>query len=848
MGVRTKSVVIGTGSYTVVTSCTLSPRREPDGDESEREGHPLPGPARGAERISDSQPVGRRLGANPGRARLPGPGDLERRRGRRPRPARRHRVPRRGAGARARDRGRGRSSRLRRSREVLRRRAGRRRRHDPSRRRGRPGRRLDRGRDRRQGPAALRHRARHRARGRGRPGGALAQLPLHADRADGELPARQPEPRRHDQASAGLREGGRRRADGAGPARPRLGARGVRRGEEAGQLHGRHQGQVVHGGRAPGRRREAHQRGLVVLSRRDDRAARRGPRTEGQGHVRVPRPLDRDARPERVHVVKVTAVTPFVVDPGYGKNWLFVKVETSDGLHGWGECYTQADRDHSIAAHARQLGRYLLGRDASHIRHFTHWAYNDFASKRGSLDFWGAVSGIEQALWDLAGKRLGARSRCARRVPARDQDPDRHRRRALHALRVPRGVRAPRRRHHQPRRVQRGRHRGAARDRRDGRGVPRGRLASQLQQHHRRPRRHAARVGGDPELPDHRVLRELRASGGRGDGESVQGRGQLSHGAHRAGARHRAEGRRARALCVPRVSRPHDSGPSRRGTVMNPFETSGLGFGPANFTPLTPVAFLPRTAAVHPDRVAVIHGDRRITYRDFYARARRLASTLAARGIGAGDTVSVMLPNVPAMLDAHYGVPMAGATLHPITTRRPARTIAYILGHGEAKALITDREFAAVVGPALEQLGRKLLVIDVDDPLYDGPGGTLGATEYEAFLAEGSPDFEWRPPRDESQAIALNYTSGTTGNPKGVVYHHRGTFLVAVGNVLAWDLPPRAVYLWTLPLFHCNGWCYSWAVTLVGGTHVCLRKVDPPLVFRLIAEHRVTNMCGAATP
>jgi len=280
---------------------------------------------------------------------------------------------------------------------------------------------------------------------------------------------------------------------------------------------------------------------------------------------------------------------------------------------------------------------------------------------------------------------------------------------------------------------------------------------------------------------------------------------------------------------------------------MNPFETTGLGFGPANFTPLTPVAFLPRTAAVHPDRVAVIHGDRRITYRDFYARARRLASALTARGIGAGDTVSVMLPNVPAMLDAHYGVPMAGAILNTINTRLDARTIAYILGHGEAKALITDREFAAVVGPALEQLGRKLLVIDVDDPLYDGPGGTLGELEYEAFLAEGSPDFEWRPPRDESQAIALNYTSGTTGNPKGVVYHHRGTFLVAVGNVLAWDLPPRAVYLWTLPLFHCNGWCYSWTVTLVGGTHVCLRKVDPPLVFRLIAEHRVTNMCGAPT-
>jgi fatty-acyl-CoA synthase len=272
-----------------------------------------------------------------------------------------------------------------------------------------------------------------------------------------------------------------------------------------------------------------------------------------------------------------------------------------------------------------------------------------------------------------------------------------------------------------------------------------------------------------------------------------------------------------------------------------------MSFGPANFAPLTPVAFLPRTAAVHPDRVAVIHGDRRITYRDFYARARRLASALAARGIVAGDTVSVMLPNVPAMLDAHYGVPMAGAILNTINTRLDARTIAYILGHGEAKALITDREFAAVVGPALQQLGRRLLVIDVDDPLYDGSGDRLGEIEYEAFLGEGSADFEWRAPRDEGQAIALNYTSGTTGNPKGVVYHHRGTFLVAVGNVLAWNLPPRAVYLWTLPLFHCNGWCYSWAVTLVGGTHVCLRKVDPALVFRLIAEHQVTHMCGAPT-
>src|SRR5262245_45859933 len=366
-------------------------------------------------------------------------------------------------------------------------------------------------------------------------------------------------------------------------------------------------------------------------------------------------------------------------------------------------------------------------------------------------------------------------------MPARDPDADRHRRGALHALRVPGGVRAPRGRHRQPGRVQRRRNPGALRDRGDGRGVPRGRLAAQLQQHHRRSRRHAPRRRRHPQLSDHRVLRELRAARDGDRSTSVPRRGWLPHTADGARAGHRSARGRHEALRGARFSAAHHSGASRRGSVM-------LGFGPANFAPLTPVAFLPRTAAVHPDRVAVIHGERSITYRDFYARARRLASALGARGIGAGDTVSVMLPNVPAMLDAHYGVPMAGAILNTINTRLDARTIAYILGHGEAKALITDREFAAVVGPALRQLGRKLLVIDVDDPLYDGPGDRLRELEYEAFLAEGSPDFAWRPPRYESQAIALNYTSGTTGNPKGVVYHHRGTFLVAVGNVLAWDL------------------------------------------------------------
>jgi fatty-acyl-CoA synthase len=268
---------------------------------------------------------------------------------------------------------------------------------------------------------------------------------------------------------------------------------------------------------------------------------------------------------------------------------------------------------------------------------------------------------------------------------------------------------------------------------------------------------------------------------------------------------------------------------------------------PANYVPLTPVTFLTRTAAVHPDHVAVIHGERHISYRQLEERARRLASALARRGIRRGQTVSAMLPNVPAMLEAHFGVPMLGAVLNTINTRLDARTVAYILEHGEAKALITDREYAAVVGPALKQLRRRVLVIDVDDPLYAGAGERVGEVEYEAFLSEGSRDFADKPPADERQAIALNYTSGTTGNPKGVVYSYRGTYLEAIGNIMAWPLPAHPVYLWTLPMFHCNGWHYPWSVTAMAGTHVCLRKVDPALVFRLIAQHRVSHMCGAPT-
>jgi fatty-acyl-CoA synthase len=269
--------------------------------------------------------------------------------------------------------------------------------------------------------------------------------------------------------------------------------------------------------------------------------------------------------------------------------------------------------------------------------------------------------------------------------------------------------------------------------------------------------------------------------------------------------------------------------------------------GPASFAPLTPISFLPRTAEIHPDRIAVVHGNRRITYAEFYARARRLASALARRRIGRGDTVSAMLPNVPAMLEAHFGVPMLGAVLNTINTRLDADTIAYILEHGEAKALITDRVFAGVIGPALKSLKRRILVVDNDDPLYAGPGERLGEIEYEDFLAQGDPGFAWSPPENESAPIALNYTSGTTGRPKGVVYHHRGTFLESVGNILAWPLPPRPVYLWTLPLFHCNGWCFGWSVTAMGGTHVCLRQVDPAEIFPLIVEHKVTHMCGAPT-
>ena len=278
--------------------------------------------------------------------------------------------------------------------------------------------------------------------------------------------------------------------------------------------------------------------------------------------------------------------------------------------------------------------------------------------------------------------------------------------------------------------------------------------------------------------------------------------------------------------------------------AQTPYDTD-LDRNPANFQPLTPLTLLARAAAVFPDHIAVIHGRQRLRYAEFYARARRLASALAKRGIKRGDTVAVVLANSPPMLEAHYGVPMSGAVLNTINTRLDAATIGFIFDHADAKVVITDREFSKVVKEALARAKAKPLVIDYDDPEFPQTGEKLGSIDYEAFLKEGNPDFDWKMPDDEWDAISLNYTSGTTGDPKGVVYHHRGAYLLAVGNVVTCVMGKHPVYLWTLPMFHCNGWCFTWSLSVVAGTHVCLRQVRAPAMYDAIATHKVTHLCGA---
>lgn len=266
----------------------------------------------------------------------------------------------------------------------------------------------------------------------------------------------------------------------------------------------------------------------------------------------------------------------------------------------------------------------------------------------------------------------------------------------------------------------------------------------------------------------------------------------------------------------------------------------------ANFAPLTPLAFIQRAAEVYPERLAVVHGALRQTWEQTYRRCRQLASALQQAGVGKNDTVAVMLPNTPPMVEAHFGVPMAGAVLNALNTRLDPEAVAFMLDHGEAKVLIVDPEFAPVMKKALalRQSKAPLRVIDVEDALY-GAGQPIGSTTYEAFLAQGDADFGWRYPADEWDAIALNYTSGTTGNPKGVVYHHRGAATNAISNILEWDLPKHAVYLWTLPMFHCNGWCFPWTVAARAGVNVCLRRVEAKAIFDAIREHGVTHYCGA---
>ncbi len=266
---------------------------------------------------------------------------------------------------------------------------------------------------------------------------------------------------------------------------------------------------------------------------------------------------------------------------------------------------------------------------------------------------------------------------------------------------------------------------------------------------------------------------------------------------------------------------------------------------PANFVALSPLRYLERAAYIYPNQDAIIHGSRHISWRETYTRCRQFAHQLQKIGVGKNDTVSVLLPNIPAMIEAHFAVPMVGAVLNTLNTRLDAKTLAFILEHAESKVLLVDPEFVPVAKEALALISQEIYIIDVADIEFDGESQRIGQVEYEDWLAQGDADFEWHLPQDEWDAISLNYTSGTTGNPKGVVYHHRGAYINAASNIIACGMTPRATYLWTLPLFHCNGWCFAWTIAANGGTNICLRKIDPELIFKLIHSHKVDYFCGA---
>jgi fatty-acyl-CoA synthase len=279
-------------------------------------------------------------------------------------------------------------------------------------------------------------------------------------------------------------------------------------------------------------------------------------------------------------------------------------------------------------------------------------------------------------------------------------------------------------------------------------------------------------------------------------------------------------------------------------TITSIFETE-LDQNAANFSALSPISFIARTAYTYPNQCSIIHGLKRFTWKETYTRTCKLASALQKRGIEPGKTVAIMGSNTPEMYEAAFGVPMAGLVLNTLNVRLDASNIAFCINHGEAEVLITDREFSKSVKEALVQINRDILIIDIMDNEFKGEGEPLGSVDYESFLNEGDPDFEWVLPADEWQAISLNYTSGTTGDPKGVVYHHRGAYLNAMSNIIGWNMGHHPVYLWTLPMFHCNGWCFPWSIAAVGGTNVCLRQVSADNIYAAIDEHKVTHFCGA---